>query len=103
MTVHLVERWHALPEDRRQHILNHAAVYTFTVTAVSGILFVSAVARLGTLAGAALVMALLGLAGAFVAGRRGRSRALWGLACFLLPIVGLVVVLVFPDEMWHGK
>ena len=101
----LVRRWRSLSDGRRQDFLNSAAVYTFAVLVVVGSLFV----LLGTTIGATtaflvvVVMVMLGALGAFLAGRRGRSRAAWAVVCFLLPIVGLLVLLLIPDRSLTPK
>ena len=100
MATRLISRWRGLPETRRQDIVNRAAVYTFGVIGVVGGLVALLGSRIGAAAalGVVVVMAGLGVVGAFLAGRYKRSRVVWGCVCFLLPIVGLVVLLVIPDD-----
>ena len=99
----LIRRWRSLPETRRQDILNRAAVETFAVLVVVGGLAAFLGMRIGATAAfcVVLVMAALGVLGAFLAGRRKRSRVVWGWVCFWLPVVGLVVLLVLPHEAWR--
>ncbi len=103
MVTSLIRRWRSLPETRRQDILNRAAVDTFAVLVIVGGLVAFLGMRIGATAAlcVALVMAAFGVLGAFLAGRRERSRVVWGWACFLLPVVGLVVLLVIPDRAWR--
>jgi hypothetical protein len=103
MVTRLIRRWRSLPETRRQDILSRAAVDTFAVLVIVGGLVAFLGMRIGATAAfwVVLVMAALGVSGAFLAGRRQRSRVVWGWLCFLLPIIGLVVLLVIPDEAWR--
>jgi hypothetical protein len=103
MVTRLFRRWRSLPETRRQDILSRAAVDTFAVLVVVGGLVAFLGLRIGARAAfcVVLVMAALGVLGAFLAGRRERSRVVWGWVCFLLPIVGLAVLLVIPDRAWR--
>jgi hypothetical protein len=99
----IIRRWRSLPEARRQDILNRAAVDTFAVLVIVGGLAAFLGMRIGAAAAFSVVfvMAALGVLGAFLAGRRKRSRVVWGWVCFLLPIVGLGVLLVIPDRAWR--
>jgi hypothetical protein len=96
----LKERWRSLSEDRRDDVINHVVVFTFlAVVLVAGaIVFLSIWAShpgWGIL-GALALMVAFGVAGFQVAESRGRSPWGWALICFLLPCLGLALLLWIP-------
>jgi VIT1/CCC1 family predicted Fe2+/Mn2+ transporter len=103
LVTRLLRRWRDLPERRREDIFNRGWVYAFAVfVLVAGPLAFLGL-RFGGTAALCVVtaMVMLGALGAFLAGRQGRSRVVWGVVCYLLPVIGLVVLSVIPDDAWR--
>lgn len=92
----LAQRWRSLPESQREDILNRAAVYMFCAFVVVGGLMMFLTMRFGQAVGVGVGlgvgMAVFGPAGFFVARRHGLSPWGWGLVCFLVPLLVLLVL-----------
>ena len=103
MSADLLRRWRGLPPARREDIINRAWVYAFAVIVSVGGVLILLGTWIGTEAALATVVALgmFAALGAFLAGRRGRSRWVWGVVCFLLPLLGLVMLLLLKDDEWR--
>jgi hypothetical protein len=93
----LRDRWRNLPSDRRDDLINRAVVYTFCGVVGIGGLIVLASSAAGFFGVVAVMIACAALA-FFIAESKQRGRWRWAAACFLLPVLGLAVLLTLPSR-----